>query len=111
MKAKPTMTNTMPSACSELRLPVAVMLLPKSTNSVLLAAPYNSDMPYNMTAEANTPRRKYLTPASLLLMSRLRHAASMYAGMDKNSSATKMDTRSREDEIMTMPKMLESSKK
>ena len=47
-----------------------------------------------------------MTPASLLLRSRLRHAAIMYAGIDKNSSATKTLTRSRDDAIITMPKML-----
>ena len=104
------MTNTMPSACKALSPPVAVMLLPRSTSKVLFAAPNNSDMPYNMTALANTPSKKYFMPASLLLMSRLRHAASMYAGIDKNSSATKMETRSRDDVIMTMPRMLESKR-
>ncbi len=81
-----------------------------STNNVELATPYNNDIPYNITAEANTPSRKYLTPASLLLRSRFRHAANMYAGIDKNSNATNTDTKSRDDDIITMPNKLVRSR-
>ncbi len=42
-------------------------------------------------------------PASLLFSSRLRQAASMYAGIDSSSRATKMLTRSRAEAIITMP--------
>ena len=42
-------------------------------------------------------------PASLDLVSRLRQAAIMYAGMDSSSSAMKMEIRSRADAITTMP--------
>ncbi len=67
-------------------------------------------MPYNMTAEANTPSRKYFMPASLLFASRLRHAASMYAGIERNSSATKTVMRSRDEAIMTIPITLVSKR-
>ena len=42
-----------------------------------------------------------MTPASLLFGSRLRHAANMYAGIERNSSATKILTRSRDEVIIS----------
>ena len=110
LNAKPTTTNTTASACTAAKSPLRSIDLPMSTKRVELATPYNNDMPYSITAEANTPSKKYFTPASLLLRSRLRHAANMYAGIDKNSSATNTETRSREDAIMTMPSKLVRSK-
>ena len=50
-------------------------------------------------------------PASLLFSSRLRHAASMYAGMESSSRATKMLTRSRLEAIITMPRTEDSRRK
>ena len=100
----------MASACTAPNVPSRSIDLPMSTSSVELATPYNNDMPYNITAEANTPSKKYFTPASLLFKSRLRQAANIYAGIERNSSATNTDTKSRAEAIITMPNKLESKR-
>ena len=109
LNAKPTMTNTTPITSMPPSLPLPVTTWPMAVSLVLPVAPYSRLIPYSITALANTPSKKYLTPASLLLRSRLRHAAIMYAGIDRNSRAMKTLIKSRADAIITMPKMLLSS--
>ena len=56
-----------------------------------------------MIADDSTPMMRYLIAASFDLLSCLRHAASTIVGIVIVSSATKMEMRSRDDAITSMP--------
>src|SRR5439155_19736686 len=75
----------------------------EQVSSVVPAAPYTNDIPYSMIADDNAPMRKYFTAASLDRSSCLRQPASTNVGIVIVSSATKIDTRSRADDMTNMP--------